>query len=36
VFEAASADAINAACAHAALRFERVVEAVGSREEEGT
>jgi hypothetical protein len=35
VFEAASADAVSAACEHAALRFERVIEAVDSREEEG-
>lgn len=30
VFEAVSADAVGAACARAALRFERVVEAVES------
>jgi hypothetical protein len=35
VFEAASADAVSAACEHAALRFERVIEAVDSREEDG-
>jgi hypothetical protein len=35
VFEAASADAVRAACESAALRFERVIEAVDSREEEG-
>jgi hypothetical protein len=34
VFEAVSADAVRAACDRAALRFERIVEAVDSREEE--
>jgi hypothetical protein len=34
VFEAASADAVRAACERAALRFERLIEAVDSREEE--
>jgi hypothetical protein len=33
VFEAISADAVGAACDRAALRFERVVEAVDSRKE---
>jgi hypothetical protein len=35
VFEAISADAVGAACDRAALRFERVVEAVDWRKEEG-
>ena len=35
VFEADSAEAVGAACDGAALRFERVVEAVDSRKEEG-
>jgi hypothetical protein len=35
IFEAVSADAVRAACDRAALRFERIVEAVDSREEEG-
>jgi hypothetical protein len=35
VFEAASADAVRAACQNAALRFERVIEAVDSRKKEG-
>jgi hypothetical protein len=35
VFEAISAEAVGAACERAALRFERVVEAVDSRKEEG-
>jgi hypothetical protein len=35
VFEAGSAEAVGAACERAALRFERVIEAVGSRKEEG-
>lgn len=34
VFEAASAGAVRAACERAALRFERVIEAVDSRQEE--
>jgi hypothetical protein len=33
VFEAISADAVGVACERAALRFERVVEAVDSRRE---
>jgi hypothetical protein len=33
VFEADSAEAVGTACAQAALRFERVVEAVDSRRE---
>jgi hypothetical protein len=33
VFEAISAEAVGAACERAALRFERVVEAVDSRKE---
>jgi hypothetical protein len=33
VFEATSAEAVGAACDRAALRFERVVEAVDSRKE---
>jgi hypothetical protein len=33
VFEAISAEAVGAACQRAALRFERVVEAVDSRKE---
>jgi hypothetical protein len=35
VFEAVDAEAVGAACKRAALRFERVVEAVDSREEDG-
>jgi hypothetical protein len=35
VFEAVSAQVVGAACERAALRFERVVEAVDSRKEEG-
>jgi len=35
VFEAISAQAVGAACERAALRFERVIEAVDSRKEEG-
>jgi hypothetical protein len=35
VFEAISAEAVGAACDRAALRFERVVEAVDWRKEEG-
>jgi len=34
VFEAVSADAVGTACDRAALRFQRVVEAVDSRREE--
>lgn len=36
VFEAISAEAVGAACDRAALRFERVVEAVDSRKEART
>jgi hypothetical protein len=35
VFEAFSAEAVGTACERAALRFQRVVEAVDSRREEG-
>jgi hypothetical protein len=35
VFEAASAEVVGAACERAALPFQRVVEAVDSREKEG-
>lgn len=35
VFDAESADAVGAACARAAVRFERVVEAVESRPQAG-
>jgi hypothetical protein len=35
VFEAVDAEAVGAACKRAALRFERVVEAVDTRKEEG-
>ena len=35
VFEAISAEAVGAACDRAALRFERVVEAVDTRREDG-
>jgi hypothetical protein len=35
VFEAISAEAVGAACDRAALRFERIVEAVDTRKEQG-